>query len=282
MPSSSKLRAALAQIVHTPDQPEVLFEKHLEWSKWAEREEVDLLVFPETSLTGYPDSKKAIETTAISRTDQRLKELAFRCRASCAVVGFVELGDDGRYYNSIAWLQKGDVLAVHRKINLPTYGRLEEGNFFARGTLPTSVDLGNSWRCGGLICADLWDPGLLYLSALERCSVLAVPIASTLEAVGNGFSNEQGWDLVSRYSSLMYGLPLIRCNWTGPFQDMTFWGGSAITGADGTILAEADTSETFLVADLDLQSVQGARQTLPTLQSLSPSLMLQELKRSFE
>lgn len=38
------------------------------------------------------------------------------------VVGLVEEASPGEYYNALAILQDGEIVVVHRKLNLPTYG----------------------------------------------------------------------------------------------------------------------------------------------------------------
>ena len=245
--------------------------------EWAEKERVDLLVFPETSLTGYLTGADAAMSGALPLDSGKLKTLAQECRTTYAVVGLIELGQGGLIYNSIVWLHRGQILAVHRKINLPTYGRLEEGRYFAKGEKTTCIELKEGWICGGLICADLWDPGQLYLTALSNPALLAVPVASTLEALGSDFSNPEGWDLVCRYTALIYGLPVIRCNWVGASLDMTFWGGSAIYGPDGRELCNAGNGEGVITAMLSLEDVMRARQILPTVRTLNSAHLSREL-----
>jgi len=46
-------------------------------------------------------------------------------------VGFVEeaAGDPGLVYNAAAYLSRGRILHIHRKVFLPTFGMFEEGRF---------------------------------------------------------------------------------------------------------------------------------------------------------
>ncbi|MDC0739529.1 hypothetical protein N6L24_14665 [Cognatishimia sp. SS12] len=272
------LRCACAQIDHTPDQPELLIQAHERAIAEAETAAVDLLVFPEASLTGYPASMAHVRAAAIPRTHSALLQLAQMCQQCTAVVGFVEHGADGQYYNAIAWLHRGQVLAVHRKINLPTYGRLREGTYFAKGQQTTRMRLPSGYQCGGLICADFWDPGLAYLSALARDMLLVVPFASTREAVGSGFSNEDGWQRICANHALIYGMPLLACNWAGQLgADMRFWGGSAIYDAKGHKAVEAGDRAETIVTDLSVADIHDARARLPTIRDLSPDLLMQEI-----
>ncbi|WP_413208060.1 nitrilase-related carbon-nitrogen hydrolase [Rhodospirillum sp. A1_3_36] len=279
MSDGETLRCACAQIDHDRRATGSLLERHREAIAEARDRRVDLLVFPETSLTGYPQTTEEVRTSALWSDGAVLRDLALLGGPMTVVVGFVERGPAGLFYNSIAWLRDGQILAVQRKINLPTYGALEEGKLFAEGTSLSPVDLDRTWRCAGLICADFWNPGLLCLTALRHPTVLAMPIASTREAVGGGFSNENGWDLACRYGAMIYGLPTLRCNWTGHLGSLTFWGNSAIYGPEGEELARGDGGESLIEATLSLEGVVIARQRLPTARTSNPTLLARELSK---
>src|SRR3546814_11828781 len=49
------------------------------------------------------------------------------------VVGFVEEGVAAQIHNSLAVLRHGTIAFLHRKLNLATFGKLEEGKHFAGG-----------------------------------------------------------------------------------------------------------------------------------------------------
>ena len=85
------------------------------------------------------------------------------------------------------------ILHRHRKINLPTYGRHEEGNCFTAGRVVEPVRRG-AWNVTTLICADTWNPALPWLAALAGADLLLVPVA---DAVGGGFNQAAGWDINS-------------------------------------------------------------------------------------
>jgi predicted amidohydrolase len=271
------LKCACAQLNHTPYHSDGLLQQHLDAIGEARAQGVDLLVFPETSLTGYPPDAAEGRKLAIWADDPQLFELAKACKEIMAVVGFIEEARGGHFYNSIAWLQNGQILQVYRKINLPTYGHLDEGKFFTAGISTATQEIDRHWQCGGMICADAWDPGLLYLSALHNTTVLAMPVASTQEVIGGGLPNKDGWPLVTRYAAMMYGLPILRCNWVGSHVDKQFWGGSAIHDAFGQTLVEASDTAEIIYADLTYEDVVTARQASPTTRTLSPEVLLSEL-----
>ncbi len=282
MDNQDLLRCGAAQIAHRPFAGDALLNAHLDMIASAAQKGVGFLVFPECSLTGYPADLQQAAAMALPADDAQILQLAEASSEMVSVIGFVERGADDSLYNAMAWVFRGAVMAVHRKINLPTYGRLVEGEIFAPGTGTTRIHLPNGWQCGGLICADFWDPGLAYLSALARDAVLAVPFASTEEAVGDGFSNADGWLQILRNHALVYGMPVVASNWTGAFDDMRFWGGSAIVDAKGNIAACGGREPDLILADIALADTEAARRRLPTIRDLSPAILRAEIQGLME
>jgi NAD+ synthase (glutamine-hydrolysing) len=96
------------------------------------RNKTDLVIFPELALTGYflkdlvPDVALTLDSPEIAR----LKELSVDIAIA---IGFVEATADYRFYNSAIFLDKGEIVHVHRKVYLPTYGLFDEQRYLARG-----------------------------------------------------------------------------------------------------------------------------------------------------
>ena len=72
-------------------------------------------------------------------------------------VGFVEETDDHRYCNSVALLRDGELVGLHRKVYLPTYGLFDEGRFTRPGDRIRTYDVGAPiGRIGLSVCEDFW------------------------------------------------------------------------------------------------------------------------------
>ncbi len=277
------LRVACAQLVHPAkaDLGEIghhTIDPHLEMIEHARRENVNVLVFPELSLTGYSFAARH-QDLALGRDAEQLLLLAKASAGMTTGVGFIEESAVGRLYNSFAWLRSGKVSAVHRKVNLPHYGQLDEGKYFAAGRHIRTQTLVGYWSAATLICSDVWNPALVHLAALQNPSVLVCPFASSREAVGYGFDNPAGWTNTFRFYSMMYGLPGIYCNWIGPVAGINFTGGSCIIDANGSDLVKANDAQTLIIAQLDYQQISDARMRLPTIRTSMPDLVLREMAR---
>lgn len=267
----SKLRVAAAQIECRPGDLEANLTLHLEAIAAARASGVDLVVFPELSLTDYlaePDTA----LLALGRDAPLLARVAAAAGPMLVSLGFIERAVDGRVFNAQAMVHGSGVVHLHRKLELPAYGRLAETRHYARGeTLEPARAF--DWSIATLICADAWNPVLPWLAALAGADLLALPTASARSAVGAEFDNPGGWDVVLTHTALLYGLPTIFANHCGTRGRLDFWGGSRILDADGRVLARAGERPELVVAEVDCDRVRQRRRLLPTMRDVDPALI---------
>ena len=268
----STLKVAVAQIQCEPADPIANVAAHLDAMAEARGEGVELLLFPELSLTDYlvaPDC----EALALSEDADLLARLAEAADGITVSAGFIERGEQGRFSNSQGLFRDGKLLAIHRKLNLPGYGALREDRVYARGSDLASVQLASGWRAATLICADAWNPALPWLAALGGASLLLLPAASALNAVGGEFDNPRGWEINLAHTAMTYGLPTLFANHCGRRGGAAFWGGSRILDASGRELARAGTAPRLIVAELSQADGEAARRRLPTARDSDPALV---------
>lgn len=270
-----RLRVAVAQLA-VRDSRAAIVGDHLACIGQARAAEADLLLFPELSLTGYAGAVEAWRSNTLPDA-ALLQRLADAAGSMAIVVGLPEEAGAGQVCNTQMVLLSGQVLHRHRKLYLPTYGSLEEGKHFTAGRALQSFQLGE-WHVAILTCADLWNPALPWLAALDGVTLLLVPVASAAGAVDGSFDSPAGWDVVLRHTSLLYGLPVVMANYT----TAPFWGGSRIMDARGGIVAQAGPEPELRMAELDMTQICAARRLLPTRRDANPELILRELGRHLD
>lgn len=237
---------------------------HCERISQAAREGVNLLVFPELSLTGYllkdlvPDVALSVEDL-VSQIEIRLSGI----QNLETVIGFVEETRGHRFYNSAAflrWDHQGDlsVVHVHRKIYLPTYGLFDEGRYFSEGRTARTFESKFLGRCGLMICEDAWHLSVPLLLALdgpnqEGAGALIVVSNSPARGIGLGVQrvpeSYQTWDnLLRTYSCLLESMT-IYANRGGVEDGLAFSGGSQVIAPGGKLL---DRAEFFSPDSLDV------------------------------
>lgn len=279
--TASKITVGAAQFASEIGDVDANMDRHLEWIARGHEKGLDLLVLPELSLTGHHGGEKALEC-AMTRTDPRLRRIAEAAGNMSVVVGFIEEGPAAQFYNTSAIVRQGKLVHMHRKVNIPTYGKLEEGKHVASGRFVETWAMDEAWRTGLLICADVWNPALTHLAFLHGTTLLIVPVSSGVEAVGADFDNPGGWAITMRFYAMMYGAPAIMVNRTGNEHELNFWGGSRIVDPFGRELAVAGKDEELITATLDYAEVRRARYLLPTVRDSNLALVRRETDRLAE
>ncbi len=274
----NRLKVAVGQIAPVLGEVEENIAKHLEFILQARKKDADVLLFPELSLTGY-SLKQHVARVALHRDSPYFRQLSDAAPKMQISVGFIEQAAPGEFYNAQALLSGGKVIHVHRKINLPTYGGLEEGKWYGQGTELTMCEHRQGWPIHTLICADLWNPALPHLAMLDRPSLLLAPINSAADIVSDEYSNPSGWKTNTDFISMTYGVPVLMANSCALEGTSRFWGGSRILNAYGEVIAEAGASEELITGEVTLEEITHARFQLPTIRDANNLLIAKLLSQ---
>ncbi len=261
----SRLTVGLAQIDCRLGDIAGNVERHLDWIERARADGVDLLVFPELSLTGY----RLLHLTprvALAADSGELARLAAAAGDMAVLAGFVEEGPRGALYNSAVLLSQGRVRVVHRKLYLPTYGIFQEHRFLTAGR---RLDLlGLPWGTAGvLICEDLWHPELARRLALGGARLIVVPSAGP-GRIGAGEVPEsaESWELLTRSAALLNTCWIVYVNRVGWEEGSFYTGGSHVVRPGGDLVERAPfLAEHLLTMQIDLRDADRLRWKLPLL-----------------
>jgi predicted amidohydrolase len=240
-------------------------------------ERADLVVFPETAVSGYYVQGGANENAL--KTDELRCELAKRLEGVRqrvdVLIGFYEKAE-GQPYNSAGYFEfnggASNTVGVYHKFFLPTYTVFDEDRYVARGTELGLLDT-RFGRIGVLICEDAWHSILGTLLALHGAQVVYTIIASP----GRGFqesvpSNVDRYERMVRAVSEEHGVFSVSSMLTGFEGGKGLVGGSIVYDPYGERLAKGDIlDEHMVVADIDLDMIELARAKAPLLADLKGS-----------
>ena len=275
-------RLALAQIdTHLGDVAANL-DTHLQTIARARRRGADLVVFPELSLTGYMLQDLADEVALTpSAADPVFRRLLAASRGVDLVVSFVERDARQSLFISAAYLSAGELVHLHRKVYLPTYGLFQDGRFFDRGRSFQAFDT-RFGRFGLLICEDFWHvsaPYALWLDGAELLMLISASPGRGLNAGGRLQSARWIENITQTYAGL-FSLYVAQNNRVGFEDGLCYWGGAAIVGPEGETLAQGpDFEEALVVAEIDPDRIRRARLALPLLRDEQPELLQRSLAR---
>ena len=277
-----ELRIALAQLAPRLGDVDANLEQSAEWLRRATDDGAQLVVFPELALTGYL-LQDLVPEVALRADDPRLAELSRQAPGVMLAIGFVEETDAHRYCNSVALLRDGELLGLHRKLYLPTYGLFDEGRFTRAGDRIRTVAVGEPLgRIGLSVCEDFWHPSVPMLQAQDGASLLVNVAAGPARAPGSaaGIQAIAGWHKMQDTYALLGTVAIAFCNRVGNEEGLTFWGGSRLLAADGSLIAEAPLYEEALVAgNLSLDDLRMQRYGLPLLADERLELVRREVDR---
>ena len=275
-------RIALAQLAPRLGEVDANLELVRAWLRRGATEGAQLVAFPELALTGYLLSDLVPEV-AMRADDPRLAEVSREAAGLLLAIGFVEETDAHRFCNSAALLRDGELIGVHRKVYLPTYGMFDEGRFTRAGdrirTHPVGEPLG---RIGLSVCEDFWHASLPMLQALDGASLLVNLAAGPARAPGSaaGLAAIAGWHKMQDTYALLGTVAVAFCNRVGNEEGLTFWGGSRLLAADGSTIAEGPLyEEALVVGSLDTDDLRTQRYGLPLLADERLELVRRELDR---
>lgn len=275
------MNLALAQINTKLGDVNANLEKHLALAKEAAQSGADLLIFPELSLTGYVLQDIAADVARpASEADPVFKPLLEASRSLDLLVGFVEMDPRYRFYISAAYLSAGEIVHVHRKVHLPTYGIFDERRYFAAGDSFRSFET-RFGRVGVLICEDFWHVSSPYLLWLDGADLFYLTSASPGRGITDEILGSAQWvqDINRAYSGLFTSF-FAHANRVGFEDGLNFFGGSTVYDPDGRQIARAAyNDEALTLAEVDLAQLRRTRTRLPLLRDENLYLVKKEIDR---
>ncbi|GAB4495474.1 MAG: carbon-nitrogen hydrolase [Anaerolineales bacterium] len=276
-----KFTLALAQINTKLGDVAANLEKHLALAKEAAQLGADLLVFPELSLTGYVlQDIAATVAHRPSADDSLFCPLLEASRSLDMVVGFVEEDRRYRYYIAAAYLSAGQVVHVHRKVYLPTYGIFDEKRYFAAGDCFRAFET-RFGRAGMLICEDFWHVSSPYTLWLDGADLFLMTSASPGRGVTDEILGSAQWvqDVNRAYSGLFTSF-FAHANRVGFEDGLNFFGGSTVFDPDGRKIAQSPYNEEALtLCEVDLAQLRRTRTRLPLLRDERPEMVMSAINR---
>jgi len=227
---SNNLRLALAQIDSIVGDINGNRDRIIRLVREAEEQTVDLLLFPELAITGYPPEDLLYKSHFVSDAYTAIEQIAKYVKNTTCIVGFPE--GEGTLYNSAAVLQDGKVSSIYRKQHLPNYAVFDECRYFQAGAKQKLIDV-KGVTTAVTICEDLWVPHISHGSEGLPQADLIVNISASPYHQGKGAERLKLFSqrAVQNKSAVAF------CNMVGAQDELVFDGQSMVIAPDGNLLA---------------------------------------------
>jgi NAD+ synthase (glutamine-hydrolysing) len=210
---------------------------------------VEVLVFPEMAVCGYPPEDLLLKKHFFEDNRRAVEQLARDCpRNVIIIVGFAESAEKG-YFNSLAMLEKAEIKRVYRKCILPNYGVFDERRYFRPGNGSVIVNI-NGMAVVFTICEDIWQLEWMdkFLGEIPIKDII-VNISASPFHVGKLDQRQQMLSHCAEY----FDCSVAYCNLVGGQDELVFDGRSMFLDSAGTIVSQAKAfAEDLLVADISL------------------------------
>ena len=266
----------LAQINPIAGNIEYNAKKIAKYIKYSCKIGLDMVVFPELALMGYP-----IEDTIdrhpiiVEENIKWLKGLAKITVGTTALVGFVEPrkqdAEGKKYFNSVAILKNGKIAGIVRKSLLPNYSEFNDYRYIEPspvvGVQPTETlgvfDKDNIKesskifeKYGISICEDCWnnkeffEKNLYDKDPIDELAQENPEIFINCSASPTRAKKEQLKHNMLSFIAKKYKTPIVYVNQVGAIDNSSFDGSSRVFDADGKLLARAKSfEEQFLIVN---------------------------------
>ncbi len=253
---------------------------HLAAAGQAQAGGIDLLIFPELSLTGYRLGEMAYDVAIRAAADDPIfAALLGASQHVDLVISFVEVDARHRHYISAAYLSGRRLVHLHRKVYLPNYGQWAEGKVFTPGQTARAFDT-RFGRMGLLICEDFWHASLPYVLWQDGADTLILISASVEHGQGEALGTADKVLAMDRAYALQFTTFVIHANRVGADEGGRYWGGSTIFGPDAALLCEGPRDlPALVIGGIDTDALAPARRALPLLRDERPALVARELRR---
>ncbi len=236
---------------------------------------VDLLVYPELTLSSYAIDDLHLQAALLDRVERSIAEVV---EASADLTPVLVLGAplrrNGKIYNCAAVIAGGELLGVIPKSYLPNYREFYEKRYFAHGRdcrdlwiavageeVPFGVDLVfaasnlHNFTFGVEICEDFWapnPPGTLaaLAGALILCNLSASPIT-----IGRAADRHMHCRSASARAMCAY---VYSASGHGESTTDLAWDGQGVIYEMGSLLAESerfDLHPELCISDIDTDRI---------------------------
>lgn len=245
------MKVGLTQMDIIWEDKEKNMEKARKLMEQAVKQGVDLLVFPEMTLTGFTmNTALAGEEMLFSPTLRFFKEASRQYHMAMAF-GFVE-DFGGEYYNKLMMVSEGRIIYDYDKIHPFNYG--DEGKHYIGGHEVKSVSL-NEMEISGFVCYDLRFPEIFQAVSGQADMILVIanwPKERILH-----------WETLLRARAIENQCYIIGVNRTGKGNGLEYVESSMAFDPMGERLTKAHSKSDLMVIEADADKVQQIRRQFP-------------------
>jgi len=200
-------------------------------------------------------------------TSERFADAARR-HSIGLLINLFQRGERGQYFDATAALDpEGRLLGVAHMMHICETPGFHEKFYYWPGETDYPVFNLAGARVAPCVCYDRHYPEVMRILTLHGAEVIVVQTATTRDEAGQVLEAEM------QAAALANGVFVALVNRAGPDGGLLFAGRSFVAAPDGSVVARSDSDgDDLLVADLELEAIDRARQVWPFLRDRRPEI----------
>jgi NAD+ synthase (glutamine-hydrolysing) len=242
--------------------------------KKAQEFNIDLVVFSELSICGYPPLDLLERKDFVERCIEEINRIARICKKTGVIIGgpSINPNSEGKMlFNSAYFLNDGKVQQVIHKSLLPTYDIFDEYRYFEPNREFRLLDFKGE-KIALTICEDLWDEHpvenkfareRLYTShPLDELKKLGADLVINIAASPFSHTRTVLKKNIFIDKAIKFNLPVIYVNQVGAQTQLLFEGGSMAIDSKGQVIEQLE----YFAEDtryVDTETLDGSVKVLP-------------------
>lgn len=278
-------------------------EQHLSLAAKANAQGVELLVFPELSITGYTCQDLFRQQVLLEEAEKAIMRLTEASKQwnTVMVVG-APVPMDGLLFNCAIVIHGGEVQVIIPKTYLPNYAEFYEKRWFAsahdmrsnsnftyagadqytiENNAPAIIQLDNGVKFGVELCEDVWSPtppsNMLALAGAD----IICNLSATDELIGK---HDYLLSLLSQQSArTISGYIYASAGFGESTQDVVY-GGNALVYENGRLLAQSERfslDAQLIISQIDVERIRAERRANTTFATAQQQLATNDTSVTF-
>lgn len=244
-----------------------------------ENKDVDVVVFPELSITGYTCADLFHTHILIEETSKALVELCDYCSdLNIDIIVGAPVLHDSKLYNSAVFISNG-LITVVDKTHLPNYNEFYEKRWFAAAEVNNSIIKTHGVNIGIEICEDLWAPVPPSFGLSMNGAEVIFNLSASDDSVGKYDYLKQL--IIQQSARCLCGYVYSSSGWGESSTDLVY-SPKNIVAECGNLLVEGKRFESYfqsscVIADIDIDLIRRERlhnMTFKVNESSAPGLQM--------
>ncbi len=232
--SEQKLKLCLAQLNLLVGDIVSNTQQVIQAAEQAIKNNADVIIFPELTLTGYPPEDLLLRSSLQVRIQTAIDSIESAALPIYMVVGYPKCRN-GQLFNMAGVFFAGKCIAEYAKQKLPNYQVFDEKRYFTEANEACVINI-KGVPAALSICEDIWHEGVMAQAKTAGAKVML-----NLNASPFHIDKPEHREELLAQRAIEGNMPIAYVNLVGGQDELVFDGGSMLVDASGKLISRMQT-----------------------------------------